>query len=934
MEAGDVQSDLDCIENFASHFGFVLLPRLLRIREKAVGKELRATLETTTERLAREHPEAVREGLHDDDPLVVRGALRILVGLGAAEAIPETMRLLDHGDTRVRLGAVEVLVALGAEPGLEALVHALDDEVREVRVAALWGLATWQHSPALSQLVQRIDAKAFRYTESDEKMAILDAYARIGGEAAVEHLGKLLNARSMFKAKEPTDVRACAARALGSVGSPEAKAMLSRAQGDRDPEVRRAVQRSLRKVGVGVTETTMVQEAPASLQKPGLRLLTALYAALQSVKLYPIENDTVQASIEQLRDIAARLLDEEGTLELRAVSGGFLLNLTRIRLTVAGHAVFGAFERCLANHEIDAITLHTGVRKEEWAPFLGLLLERAPEGDRFEAFERRLKEAAVERIVVRRRTVGQTSERDVQSATRVYARSVQVAREVLDGIRIGRAVNARKVKRSVQGIVDQVLNNQVALLGMTAMRDFDEYTFTHSVNVCILCVVLGQRLGLEKRQLYELGLCGLLHDIGKARIDSAIINKPGALDEKEWQQMRLHPREGLLALFQLRGFAELPLRQMLAAYEHHMKLDLTGYPKVRRTRRPSLFTRVVSVVDTFDAVSSARSYRSRGWPPDKVLLNMRDEPGWGLDRVLVKAFITATGIYPVGTVVSLTDKQPGDRRRSEPGDSGRTRRPTDHRRQRTAARGAAQDRSRRGTDGERTRTSAHPRLRRSRSLNPVAIGSCPQTRPPRGMEPRGGPFAVCSSRPGSAHQQDTHRLLLLGRPQVHEVHTGGDQMAGRVTTVPAHRMQAGGHVGTDQLAHQGALHVVNVHVHRALVRHGEREERRTADRVGTREPDPERRRQAIGEPALRDGERLGRSRSPCSPGNRTPPARGARSRSPLPAPTTSRRGRPGRRPRATRSSRHPWRTTAGRRKLRSLPDPPRRSAGRSPPEWP
>jgi HD-GYP domain-containing protein (c-di-GMP phosphodiesterase class II) len=167
--------------------------------------------------------------------------------------------------------------------------------------------------------------------------------------------------------------------------------------------------------------------------------------------------------------------------------------------------------------------------------------------------------------------------------------------------------------------------------------------------------VLGQRLGLEKRQLYELGLCGLLHDIGKARIDSAIINKPGALDEGEWQQMRLHPREGLLALFQLRGFAELPLRQMLAAYEHHMKLDLTGYPKVQRTRRPSLFTRVVSVVDTFDAVSSARSYRSRGWPPDKVLLNMRDEPGWGLDRVLVKAFITATGIYPVGTVVSLTD---------------------------------------------------------------------------------------------------------------------------------------------------------------------------------------------------------------------------------------------------------------------------------------
>ena len=404
-----------------------------------------------------------------------------------------------------------------------------------------------------------------------------------------------------------------------------------------------------------MSETTSVQEAPTSLQKPGLRLLTAMYAALQAVKLYPLENDTVQSSMEQLHRIAGGLLEEEGTLEMRAISGGFLLNLTRIRLSVAGHAVFGAFDRCLTNHEIDTIEIRDGIRKEEWAPFLGLLLERAPQEERFETFERHLRGTGVEHITVRRRGAVDRNEHDSQAAARVYVRSVQVAREVLEGIRIGRAVNARKVKRSVQGIVDQVLNNQVALLSMTAMRDFDEYTFKHSVNVCILCVVLGQRLGLEKHQLYELGLCGLLHDIGKARIDSAIINKPGSLTEEEWHQMRLHPREGLLALFQLRGFAALPLRQMLAAYEHHMKVDLTGYPTVRRTRRPSFFTRIVSVVDTFDAVSSARSYRSRGWPPDKVLLNMRDEPGWGLDRVLVKAFITATGIYPVGTVVTLTD---------------------------------------------------------------------------------------------------------------------------------------------------------------------------------------------------------------------------------------------------------------------------------------
>jgi HD-GYP domain-containing protein (c-di-GMP phosphodiesterase class II) len=170
-------------------------------------------------------------------------------------------------------------------------------------------------------------------------------------------------------------------------------------------------------------------------------------------------------------------------------------------------------------------------------------------------------------------------------------------------------------------------------------------------------VIFGHKLGLDRHQLYELGLCGLFHDLGKMRIDTAILNKPGSLTAPEWAEMRQHPARGLLALFQMRGFGDLPLRQMMVAYEHHMKTDCSGYPRVRRPRQPTLFTRLVGVTDTFDAVTSERSYRSRPWTPDTVLYNMRDQPAWGLDRVLVKAFINATGIYPVGTLVVLSDKR-------------------------------------------------------------------------------------------------------------------------------------------------------------------------------------------------------------------------------------------------------------------------------------
>jgi HD-GYP domain-containing protein (c-di-GMP phosphodiesterase class II) len=245
-------------------------------------------------------------------------------------------------------------------------------------------------------------------------------------------------------------------------------------------------------------------------------------------------------------------------------------------------------------------------------------------------------------------------ERDaLDEAKGTYAQSVQVARDALTGIRLGKAVNARKVKRAVQGIVDQVLDNESSMVTMTTLRGFDEYTFTHSVNVCIFSVVIGQRLGFTKLQLYELGLGALLHDIGKMRVDTAIINKAGGLTEAEWSSLKDHPTEGLLLLFEMKGLTDVPYRQMLMAYEHHMKIDLSGYPQNERTRELGLFSRIVAVADGFDAGTSVRSYQYEPWPPDEVLKEMRDNPRRGFDQLIVKALITSTGVYPVGTLVIL-----------------------------------------------------------------------------------------------------------------------------------------------------------------------------------------------------------------------------------------------------------------------------------------
>jgi HD-GYP domain-containing protein (c-di-GMP phosphodiesterase class II) len=394
-------------------------------------------------------------------------------------------------------------------------------------------------------------------------------------------------------------------------------------------------------------------------QRRARGLVVALHGALRAVRLYPIENAAVQKALFELDAALGRVLEATSECEVRRAGDFVFVNDTRVRLGLDNYAAVVYVLGLLQDAGIG--TLHIMGRPETraWVVLLAFLQApplEYPEEERLGQLEQRLQLAGVSAFAFEPPggEFDSSEERDAKERARLtYARSLDVTREVMTASRLGRSPSLKRVKRAVQAVVDAILTDAASLIGLTTLREFDDYTFVHSVNVCILSVALGRRLGLTKPQLLELGVAALLHDIGKSRIPAELLNKCGALEPEERTVMQEHTWRGVLALFALPLGSGRPWRAMTSAFEHHMRTDLSGYPKIVRARRLSLLSRIIAVADGFDAATTTRVYREMPWSPADVLLGMRDNTRLGFDPVIVKAFINLTGIYPVGTVVVL-----------------------------------------------------------------------------------------------------------------------------------------------------------------------------------------------------------------------------------------------------------------------------------------
>lgn len=238
--------------------------------------------------------------------------------------------------------------------------------------------------------------------------------------------------------------------------------------------------------------------------------------------------------------------------------------------------------------------------------------------------------------------------KEIVRAREIKKEAKQTVRDIMEEVRFGRPIKTEKVERVVDKMVDSIFRNQDALITLGRIKKVDEYTYLHSLSVCVLMISFGKSLGFDVRQLKEVGIGAMLHDVGKMQVPEEILNSREALNDEEYELMKKHVEYSHLLLEKTEGISELSI---IIASQHHERMDGEGYPNHLKGDEISIYGQAAAIADVYDAMTSKRCYQRR-FEPTEVLKKLYE---WNssYNKDLVQQFIRCVGIYPVGSLVRL-----------------------------------------------------------------------------------------------------------------------------------------------------------------------------------------------------------------------------------------------------------------------------------------
>ncbi len=383
-------------------------------------------------------------------------------------------------------------------------------------------------------------------------------------------------------------------------------------------------------------------------------LALALAAAIRTAAYHEPENSVMRESGAKLLQLLSARLCVESPVTIAVHSHCVFVQNARLRSSLASFSRFAYLIDLFDSWGIHSLSFTQGLTEEEVLR-LAMILAREKQRDA-ETLEARLRAPQMVHVQVDLLVTSAASE-TTSAPLEAYAGCLQMAKDMHSQPEASQEISLRHLRHVTQAVVDQVLSDPHSLIALSTIKDFDQYLISHSTNVAILSVVLGQRLGLSKTQLGELCLAAFLHDFGKLEINADILTKPSGLGEEEWREMKRHPALGTKVLMSELRPGVPSMRAAVVAFEHHLRYDMAGYPKTWVKKELTLFGGIVSIADVFDAMTTARVYRTRNFTPYEALDHLIKNSGTCFDPVLVKLFAEMMGIYPSGTVVELTTGQ-------------------------------------------------------------------------------------------------------------------------------------------------------------------------------------------------------------------------------------------------------------------------------------
>jgi len=379
-------------------------------------------------------------------------------------------------------------------------------------------------------------------------------------------------------------------------------------------------------------------------------LVRRLAAGLRSAELYAPQHPLVERSVAALASACSAHLQNGATVIVGFIGDDVVVNDTRLG---KGSASLTGFVRGLRDREIEKITFHRGVTAEDIRMFLQVLADRSAR----RAVDERLAARGVQRIVIGRLAIEETPQEGVgiAAAKRVYATAVDDAHTIWDQAQAGDKPDPNTARKIIDSLANIVTQDRTSLMALTALKKYDNYTFTHMVNVASLAMAQARALNLEGPMLREFGFAALMHDIGKVNTPQEVLNKPGKLTAEEFKMMKQHVVDGAHIL---RRTPEMPALAPIVAFEHHLKQDLSGYPENIGHRELNLCTMIVSIADVFDALRSNRPYRE-GLATTRIKSIMGEKDNPAFNQVLLRRFVNLMGMFPIGTLVRLNTEEMG-----------------------------------------------------------------------------------------------------------------------------------------------------------------------------------------------------------------------------------------------------------------------------------